>query len=359
MHVAVDTNAIYTTQAGSARYVRGLLRGITQAQPADVRVTQVAWPVENFAYRQPQRAFKTFYRELIWSRFVAPRLLARQGVDLFHSTARAMVQPPRGIAHIATLLDLAVLRTPERFRKWHRRSARNSLQRLSQAAQITCISEFTAKEAMQLLGLPPSKLTVVYIGCEFHPDEGPVGEQLPDFPVPDEFFLFVGSLEPGKNLALLKAVYQQAQAEGINLPPLLVVGARWQGVEGEGKPPANWHYLGRQPDAVLVFLLRRARALVFPSKYEGFGLPVVEAMALGCPVICSPVASLPEVGGEAALFTEMTVPGYLKSMQSIQRDNNLRSELVAKGLVQARRFSWKRCAQETIEVYRRAWKQAL
>ena len=105
--------------------------------------------------------------------------------------------------------------------------------------------------------------------------------------------------------------------------------------------------------------MHRARALVFPSKYKGFGLPVVEAMALGCPVICSPVASLPEVGGDAALFTELTVPGYLKSMQAIQRDNNLRSELVAKGLLQARRFSWKRCAQETIEVYRRAWKQAL
>lgn len=357
MHVAIDTNAIYTTQAGSARYVRGLLRGMAQLQAPDVRVTPVAWPVENFGYRQPQRAFKTFYRELIWSRFVAPRLLARHAADLFHSTVRAVVRPPRGMAHVATLLDLAVMRTPARFRKWQRRADRVYLQRLSQVSHIICISQFTAREGAQLLGLPPSKMTVVYIGCEFHPDEGPVGEQLPDFPVSDEFFLFVGSLEPGKNLSLLKAVYRQAQDESVRLPPLLVVGARWQGVAGEGKPPANWHYLGRQPDAVLVYLLRRARALVFPSKYEGFGLPVVEAMALGCPVICSPVASLPEVGGDAALFTELTVPGYLKSMQSIRRDNNLRSELVAKGLLQARRFSWKRCAQETIEVYRRARKQ--
>jgi glycosyltransferase involved in cell wall biosynthesis len=354
MRVALDTNALYTTQAGSARYVRGLLRGFAQEQPAGVEVTPLGWPVENFAFRQPERAFKTVYRELIWATLVAPALLAKRQVDLFHSTAGVLVRPPRGVAHVATLLDLAVVRTPQRFRRWHLWSARRSLRRLTQADRVICISEFTAKEAEQLLGLPRARMSVVYCGCEFHPDDGPVLEQVPDFPVPDEFFLFVGSLEPGKNLSLLKAVYQEAATRRAPLPPLLVVGVRWAGLGSEGKPPANWRYLGRQPDPVLVYLFRRAVALLFPSTYEGFGLPVVEAMALGCPVICSPVASLPEVGGEAALYADLTPSAYCEAAGRLVREAGLREELIQRGYEQAKRFSWRRCAQETLAVYRQA-----
>src|SRR5215475_13738832 len=136
------------------------------------------------------------------------------------------------------------------------------------------------------------------------------------------------------------------------LPPLLIVGARWAGVGTEGSPPPGWQYLGRLPDAELVYLYRRALALVFPSKYEGFGLPVVEAMMLGCPVICSPVASLPEVGGNAALFTDLKPEDYLKAMRQVSREVSLRNELIEKGLAQAANFSWNKCAREMLEVYR-------
>jgi alpha-1,3-rhamnosyl/mannosyltransferase len=220
--------------------------------------------------------------------------------------------------------------------------------------RVICISQFTADEVLTLLRLPPDKISVVYNGCEFHPEEALPAEQAPDFQVPSEFFLFVGSLEPGKNLSLLIQVYRLAEKERIALPPLVVVGARWCGLTNEGQPPPGWHYLGRQPDSVLIYLFRRAMALVFPSKYEGFGLPVAEAMALGCPVICSPVASLPEVGGKAALFTELNVRAYFLAMQKVTKDASLRDELKRHGLKQSAKFSWNRCAEETLGVYRQA-----
>lgn len=319
---------------------------------ADVELQPVAWGVENFLYRQPQRAFKTLYRELIWARFNAPRHLRKHNVALLHSTAGPLISRPRGVGEVVTLHDLAVLRHPERFRSWQRASGRRRLGKVRRADKVICISRFTADEAMALLNLPASKFVVVHSGCEFHPSEPAPPEAESDFTLPNEYFLFVGSLEPGKNLALLKEVYALAESRGLLLPPLLIVGARWEGVGHEGPPPKDWHYLGRLPDEVLVYLYRHATGLVFPSKYEGFGFPVAEAMSLGCPVICSPVASLPEVGGAAALFTDMMPDAYLNAMRQVSREAGLRKELIEKGLAQGAKFSWNKCAREVLEVYR-------
>jgi alpha-1,3-rhamnosyl/mannosyltransferase len=355
IRIGIDTNALYAvTQAGTARYIRGLFNGLDRIAAPDVEVLPIAWEVENFQYRQPQRALKTFYRELIWAKFHAPRVLKKNSIQLLHAPAGPLIRPPHGIKEVVTLLDLAILRHPERFRLWHRTSSRFRLQNLRRADQIICISRFTADEAMTLLNLPTAKLAVIHCGCDFHPDEPPPPEAKPGFDVPADFFLFVGSLEPGKNLALLKEVYALAAAEKRALPALLIVGARWEGVGNEGAPPKGWHYLGRQSDDILVYLYRRALALVFPSKYEGFGLPVAEAMSLGCPVICSPVASLPEVGGDAAMFTDMTPAAYLQTMLRLSRDSGLRVEMIEKGRAQATRFSWKKCAGEVLDAYRAA-----
>jgi glycosyltransferase involved in cell wall biosynthesis len=142
-----------------------------------------------------------------------------------------------------------------------------------------------------------------------------------------------------------------AADQGKPLPPLLIVGVRWAGVATEGKPPPDWHYLGRQPDAVLVYLYRRALALAFPSNYEGFGLPVVEAMALGCPVLCSPMASLPEVGAEAVLWANLDPSEYLDSLRRLAANDDLRAHLSRAGQKQAAQFTWERCASGVLRVY--------
>jgi glycosyltransferase involved in cell wall biosynthesis len=354
MRVAIDTNPLYTTQAGMARYVRELVRAERSLGLDDFELTEIGWPVTNFQFRQPQRALKTAYRELFWSHFVAPRKIRQARAQVFHTTGVPFISVPSAIPHVATLHDLAVFQNPERFRRWHRWSAQRCFLRLRQVPQLICISQFTARQAIEILGVSPRRISVVYYGCPFPPEAGVPPEQKPGFAVPEDFFLFVSSLEPGKNARLIREAYQLADARQQPLPPLVLCGSRWQGVPHEGPPPANWLFAGHQTDPTLVYLYRRARALLFPSKYEGFGLPVIEALALGCPVICSPVASLPEVGGGAALYTDMTPPAYLQSMTRLLAEPNLRADLIAKGRAHAATFSWRRCAQETVEVYREA-----
>ena len=353
MRVGIDTNGLYTTQAGVARYIRGLMAGMAELQTSDVETFPVAWAVENLGYQQPTRMLRTMYREGIWARWQGPRILRDLGADVFHATAGPLVTVPAGTRRVATIHDMAVFRYPDRYRRWQRFSVRRRLQAVGSFDRLICISRFTAEETMRYLGIPAARLEVVHNGCDFQVDE--IADEVPPpFEVPPEYYLFVGSLEPVKNLSLLRLAYELAAARGRTLPPLVIVGARWEGVAGEGAPPADWLYAGRVSDEVLVYLYRRALALVFPSKYEGFGFPVVEAMALGCPVVCSPVSSLPEVGGDAPIYAEPSPEAYLDALSDLAVNPNRRDEHIAAGLAQARRFSWSGCATETQAVYRSA-----
>jgi glycosyltransferase involved in cell wall biosynthesis len=357
LRVALDTNGLYTTQAGVARYIRGLIKGLHRVAPdGGVTWRELGWPVETFGYAQPWRAMKTAYRELFWGKLIAPAQARRERADLVHSTGSLFLRVPRPLRHVLTLHDMSISRTPERFRRWQVYSWNRRLPNIARADRVLAISQFTADEGMRLLGLPASKIDVVHNGCDFHPADEPIPlERAPEgVSIPPEFFLFVGSLEPGKNLKLLKAAYEAARFDGRPLPPLVIVGARWQGVPGEGEKPVDWLYLGRQPDECLVWLYRHALALAFPSIYEGFGLPPIEAMALRCPVICSPTSSLPEVTGGAAHLCDLTPQAYVEGLSRLARETVLRDELIERGLGNAMRFSWTRCARQTIDVYRRA-----
>lgn len=351
MRISIDTSALFVSQAGVARYVKGLLKGIRSLQRSDLCVNELAWQVENMGYRQPGRSLRTVYRDVIWRCLLAPRHLRSVAPDLFHSPWGGYVRPPRDLPWVVTLHDLAVCRFPERYRRWHRFIGKRLTRLAADADRVVCISRFTADEAMKLLAIPHGKLEVIYNGCDFHPDLPAPSSTPPSFDVPAEYFLFVGSLEPGKNLALLREVYELAERRRVRIPSLLIVGARWPGVPGEGSPPAGWQYLGHQPDPVLVHLYRRALALLFPSKYEGFGLPIVEAMALGCPVVCAPVASLPEVAGEAAVYAPLQPEPWLSALAELARNGKQREECAAAGRRQVRHFSWLRCAEQTVAVY--------
>jgi glycosyltransferase involved in cell wall biosynthesis len=351
MHITLDTNPLYVTRAGIARYINGLLAGFEQLDEPHLRLSRLAWPVDSFSYTQPARGLRTLYRERIWPYTSAARWLRDHSPDLLHITSGLPFARPATTRAVATLYDLAVLRHPERFRRWHRHAAQGRFQRLHAMDRIICISQFTADEAMRCLELPADKLEVVYPASSFVAMPSP--DTVPPLPpdLPSEFFLFVGSLEPGKNLSLLKQTYQLASENGSPLAPLVIVGARWQGVPTEGRPREDWIYAGRLPDAALTHLYRKAIALVFPSQYEGFGLPVLEAMSQGCPVICSRVASLPEVAGEAACYAEATPTAYRTAMDILSSVEEQRQAMIERGIVRAQQFSWKQCASETQSVY--------
>lgn len=341
MKVALDTNPLFTGRGGVARYVRGLVEGF-RTTTTGWEMREFAWEVENFSYAQPQRALRTLWREWVWAKTLAPWQLG--DAHVLHHTTLPLVPYVGTPRHVVTLHDLAIVRHPERFRAWQRRADARRLRRVANADRVICVSRFTADEAIRLLGLPASRLEVVHHGGLL---AGITQAPLPPA-WPKEYFLFVGSLEPGKNLALLRDIYLTAEEA---LPPLLIVGTRWEGVTHEGTPPADWHFLGPVEDGILHSLYIGARALLFPSKYEGFGLPLLEAMQLGCPVLCGAVASLPEVGGDAVAYADLNVRDFSRAMRRLVSDETWRTGMIAAGRSRAADFSWSRCASATAAVY--------
>jgi glycosyltransferase involved in cell wall biosynthesis len=257
MRVALDTTPLRQTRAGTARYVRALRDHLD--------VQEVSFPATSRA--------RTAVADLVWY----PRL--RADADVLHCpTFRGPFRARQPL--VVTVHDLAVLRHPEWFNRWTATYSRYAVPRVVRAAsRVIAVSEFTRRELRSLLGVDA---VVIPNAVEdvFTPD-GPRAE--------GDYVLAVGTLEPRKNLA---RIAQAVDGE------LRVVGARgWRGVE----PPDNVTWLGDVGDAELARLYRGARCLVYASLYEGFGIPVAEALACGCPVVTSRDSPMAELAPDAAL----------------------------------------------------------
>jgi len=235
---------------------------------------------------------------------------------------------------VVTVHDLAVLRHPGTFNQWTRHYSRLAVPRVARAARrLIAVSEFTRGEIVELLDVPAERIDVVpnAVGPPFVAN-GPAAE--------GEYVLAVGTLEPRKNLA---AAQRAAQRLGV---PLKVVGARgWGGVQVDG-------WLGRVSDDELAALYRGAQCLVYPSLYEGFGIPVLEAMACGTPVVTGAGGATEEVAGGAAVLVDPRDPASVAA--GIEEAAARRDDLRGPGLERAAGFTWDRVAAETRAVYERA-----
>lgn len=234
--------------------------------------------------------------------------------------------------------------------------SRNFFKRIEQADLIITGSRYIEREASDVLNGKNLKIVTIYYGYNpvlFHTQQKAEEEKAG---LPGPYILFVGSIEPRKNLlGLLKAYlllpeYMKKEFQ------LLVIGSRgWRNqerVEGMEELKGRVHYQGYLNDEELAALYRRASCLVFPSFYEGFGLPPLEAMACGCPAVVSDVASLPEVCGDAAYYVNpYDVESIAEGIYKVLTDEDLRRSLIEKGLERAKLFSWEKCAKEHLEVF--------
>ena len=302
IRVGLDTTPLHQTRAGTARYVRGLLANL------DVPVTEVSFPATS--------RLRSVAGDTLWY----PRLHV-DDVDVLHCPTFRGPFTSR-VPLVVTVHDVAVLREPSWFNRWTRTYSRFAVPRVVRAAdRIIAVSEFTKRELADLLAVPDEKIRVVHEAADeaFNPD-GPRGD--------GDYVLAVGTLEPRKNLA---RIAQSVDGE------LRVVGVRgWGGVD----PPPNVTWLGDVPDEELARLYRGARCLVYASLYEGFGLPVAEALACGCPVVTSAGSAMAEVAGADATYVDPTDPASIR--QGIER--------AARPALRARR-SWRDVAAETRAVY--------
>lgn len=345
----METSFLQIARGGVTRYILELSQALRNLD-ADLDLREFGCPVPNLEYQQPARALKTIYREYFWTPHLSGRILKKIRPDVVHLTCFPDIRVPPDLPKVVTLYDLSHLRHPKAYRPYTRIRWRRLLRKVSEADAVITISEFSRREALELLPLDPKRVTTIPLAPTlFGPPRLPL--ELPPL-LPSSFFLFVGSLTPHKNLNLLIEAYRVARERGLNLPPLCVIGARVEGVDREYPPPTDWIFLGRASDDTLKALYEQALALVFPSYYEGFGLPILEAMRLGCPVICSPVASLPEAGGTAAHFAEQDPEAYAQALDEVAQDATHREDLTARGLTHAASFSWEQTARRTLDVYR-------
>jgi glycosyltransferase involved in cell wall biosynthesis len=301
---------------------------------------------------------------ILWEQMLQPFAAGRERLDLLHGLAfvSPLVCP---CPTVVTVHDLSFALFPELFRgangAYLRLFTRISCRR---ATRIIAVSENTRADVMRLYGVPGERVQAVPEGVRpvFHPrSAAEIAEFRRARSLPNHFVLFVGTLEPRKNLATLIEAFSKIS----NVKLVLVGGKGWYydqifaSVERLG---LNDRVIlaGYVPNSDLPLWYNAADAFVFPSRYEGFGLPVLEAMACGTPTVTSTASSLPEVAGDAALTVAPDdVDALADALHRALTDTALRQELRAKGIARAAKFTWEETARRTVAVYHQAFSPAI
>ena len=284
------------------------------------------------------------------------------GATLFHATEHLLL-PLRGTPTVLTVHDLIFRRYPahhKRLNRWYLNATMPLFCR--RAGHIIAVSEQSKRDVIEAYSIPPDKITVIYEAADprFCPQPVDVlGDVRARYGLPDRYLLFVGTIEPRKNLGRVLAAFEELHAEGLT-EALVIVGKRgWLYDDFFARleqSPAKQSVIfpGFVPDVDLPAVYAGAQAFAFPSEFEGFGLPVLEAMACGTPVVCSNTSSLPEVAGDAAFLVDpLDVGALTDGLAHVLQDETLREQMRDRGIAQSARFSWTRAAEETLAVYRR------
>ncbi len=302
-------------------------------------------------------------KRLVWEQIQLPFLVRSAGVDLLHSLhyTRPLILP---CASVVTFHDMTFFLFPELHTRAKRTYFPQAI-RLSarRADALIAVSESTRRDALRILDIPPERITTVPngINADFHPieDSSVLDECRKRYHLPDEFILFVGLIEPRKNLPLLLRAYGNLIRQD-DAPHLVLVGRVGWMVEqiyqliAELNLEEKVHFTGYIPHQDLPIIYNLAKVFVYPSNYEGFGFPPLEAMACGTPVITTAVSAMLDYIGAAGLLVQpQNEQALTEAMRTLLKDSSLQEQFSQKGRQRAAEFTWQRTAIETLHIYER------
>ena len=357
--IAFDTTIAQLGNAGPSVYINNLTRALQARLGDQLRVVSSRWARPLGEHRTLEDRARTLLRDLWWHQAGVARAARRAGCALLHLPAGLGPIGGRRFPLVVTVHDVAVLRFPELFRPWQRHYTRVVLPRVARRARaVIAASRATKQDVVELLGVPEDRVRVIANGLTpgirpVAPDSARARGVRARYALPERFILTVGSVEPRKNLRrLIEAV--RLVSERSDGRDFALVHAGPEGWLSHDVPRGNGRvrFLGHVSSEDLAVLYSLARGCAYPSLWEGFGLPVLEAMACGCAVLTSRVSALPEVAGDAALLVEPTsVEEITDGLARLWTDDALRARLAQRGIERAKEFSWERAAAETAAVY--------
>jgi glycosyltransferase involved in cell wall biosynthesis len=369
MRICIDTSPAVHGRAGLGRYAHELTSALLAAdkdndyvafyhRPEDAHIDP---PLDRLSHLTSNLDTKPWrLTALLAQSLRIPQDRMLPGIDLFHATDHLLPRLSR-IKTVFTLHDLIFRLYPETHKPLNRWFLTLAMPQFLQAADaVIAVSENTKRDAVRFYALDEAKIQVVYEGVNprFRPaPPEEVARARSTLGLPERFILSLGVIEPRKNLTALLEAYKRLLDQGSPLR-LVIAGKKGWLYRGFFE---RLHELGLQdqvvfpgfvPEADLPALFSAADLFLFPSLYEGFGLPVLEAMACGTPVVCSNTSSLPEIVGDAAITLNPEDTGaWVMALDSVLESEDLRAELRARGLEQAAKFTWQKTARETLDVY--------
>lgn len=367
MHIAIDAHSVGAGLAGNESYITNLIEALAEIDTVNrytLYVTRRA-AVERFANRWPHVSIRLTlpHTPLVRIPLTLATELRRHPVDLLHVQYTAPPFAPCAV--VSTIHDLSFEHLPETFKRRSRAQLRLTVRRTARASShVITSSEYSRRDIIETYKIAPERVSVTPLAApaRFSPvtDASELRRVRGQYGLEGEYILAVGSIQPRKNLVRLLAAYshlRRARSE-VKLPKLVLVGKRAWLYEDTLRAAAEHgikddiHFTGYVPETDLPALYTGALCFVYPSYFEGFGLPPLEAMQCGAPVIAGDRTSLPEVIGDAGLlFDPFDESALASAMAQAIDDAGLRARLRVKGLERARAFSWRTTARLTLEAY--------
>ncbi len=350
MNIAIDGyEANIEQRVGIGRYAFEILRHIYGLKPEhDFTVYLPSAPLADMPEATSWWRYRVLRPRTLWTFFALPRALSKDKPDVIFSPTHYVPRFVR-IRRVMAIMDTSYLKYPHLFRREDLHKLVNWTSYAARVAEkIVTISEHSKRAIIEAYGGPTSRVVVTYPGMST------LQKTTSTFPLPKNYILSVGTIQPRKNYVRLIEAVAKILPDFDDLQLVIVGKKGWMWQDSLTAPKKlgienSVQFLDFVPDGLLPTLYKHARCFALVSLYEGFGLPVVEAMANRCPVVVSNVSSIPEIAGSAAIYVDPNnVDTIVKGLRRALTEDN--SERIRQGIVQTKKFSWEKAARKTLKV---------